>query len=95
MKFYSTRDLRNNSNEMWSDLLKEDVVLTYNGRPAGLVTSIPEGLFEETVTAVRRAKSWSAIQIMQKDAVKRGLNKMTDEEIEAEIAAARAEGIRG
>ena len=90
MNFYSVRDLRTHSKTMWSDLSAgKEVVLTNNGKPSALIIQIPEGNFDETLLAVRQAKAMMALNSMRTVAANNGY--MTDEEIEAEIAAARQE----
>ena len=90
MNFYSIRELRTDSKKMWQDLsVGKEVVLTNNGKPSALVIDIPEDSFEETVMAIRQAKAMIALNSMRAIAAKNGY--MTDEEIEAEITAARQE----
>lgn len=90
MNFYSVRDLRTDSKNMWTDLNRGDeVVLTVNGKPSALVIDIPEGSFDEVVQAVRQAKAMIALNNMRRKAAKAGF--MSDDEIESVIAAARSE----
>ena len=89
MNFYSVRDLRTDSKNMWTDLNRGDeVVLTNNGKPSALVIDIPEGSFDEVVQAVRQAKAMIALNNMRRKAAKAGF--MSDDEIESIIAAARS-----
>jgi len=89
MNFYSVRDLRTDSKNMWTDLNRGDeVVLTVNGKPSALVIDIPEGSFDEVVQAVRQAKAMIALNNMRRKAAKAGF--MSDDEIESVIAAARS-----
>ncbi|MDO4983154.1 MAG: type II toxin-antitoxin system Phd/YefM family antitoxin [Eubacteriales bacterium] len=89
MNFYSVRDLRTDSKQVWENLsVGGEVVITNNGRPSALMIDIPEGSFDEVVQAVRQAKAMIAFNSMRRKAATRGF--MTDEEIEAEINAARS-----
>ena len=88
MNFYTVRDLRTTPKSIWDDLSSDgEVVITKNGKPTALLIDIAEGGFEETVKAVRQAKAMLAFNSMRMKAAENGY--MTDEEIEAEISAAR------
>ena len=88
MNFYSVRDLRTDSKGLWENLSSGDeVVVTNNGKPSALMISIPEGCFDETVQAVRQARAMIAFNSMRQRSAFAGF--MSDEEIEAEINAAR------
>lgn len=88
MNFYSIRDLRTQSKNMWSDLENGDeVVLTNNGKPSAIMVNIPEGHFDETVQAIRQAKAMIALNNMRTKAAKEGY--LSDNEINALIKEAR------
>lgn len=88
MNFYTVRDLRTTPKVLWDDLSADgEVVITNNGRPTALLLDISDGSFEETVKAVRQMKAMVAFNSMRSKAAARGY--MSDEEIEAEIVAAR------
>lgn len=90
MNFYSIRDLRTESKNVWDSLSAGgEVVITNNGKPSALMIDIPEGSFDEIVQAVRQAKAMIAFNSMRRKAAMNGF--MTNEEIEAEINAARGE----
>lgn len=90
MNFYSVRDLRTESKKVWDNLSSgKEVVITNNGKPSALMIDIPDGSFDEIVEAVRQAKAMIAFNSMRRKAAQSGF--MTDEEIEAEINAARSE----
>ena len=90
MNFYSVRDLRTESKNVWENLSAGgEVVITNNGKPSALMIDIPDGGFDEIVQAVRQAKAMIAFNNMRRKAAQRGF--MTDAEIEAEISAARSE----
>ena len=88
MNFYSIRDLRTESKNVWENLSSGgEVCITNNGKPSALMIDIPEGSFDEIVQAVRQAKAMIAFNSMRHRAAMNGF--MTDEEIEAEIQTAR------
>ena len=77
MNFYTVRDLRTTPKSIWENLSADgEVIITNNGRPTAILFDIVDGSFEETVKAVRQAKAAAN-------------GYMSDEDIEAEIAAAR------
>ena len=88
MEFYSVRDLRTESKNVWENLsVGGEVVITNNGKPSALMINIPEGGFDEIVQAVRQAKAMIAFNSMRNKATMSGF--MSEEEIENEINAAR------
>jgi len=95
MRFISVRDLRGRSAEIWRNRLEErDMVVTSRGRPIALLTAISEDNFEESLAAVRSARAVAAVHAMQVRSEKLGLDKITMEEIDAEIEAHRRESGR-
>jgi len=92
MKFITVRDIRTSPAQIWKQLPEEqEMVITNNGRPIALLTPITDQSLEQTLSAVRRARATAAVQNMQKTARDTGLDRMTDEEIDEEIRAARRE----
>ena len=88
MNFYSVRDLRTTPESLWETLVADgEVVITNNGKPTALLLNIADGSFEETLKAVRQAKAMIAFNAMRSKAAEKGF--LSDEEIKAEIAAAR------
>ena len=88
MNFYSMRDLRTESKNVWSDLSNgAEVILTNNGRPSAIMIDIPEGNFDEVIQAVRQAKAMIALNNIRLKAARSGF--MSDEEIESLIDEAR------
>ena len=88
MEFYSVRDLRTDSKNMWRTLSsRREVVLTNNGKPAALMIDVSNSDFEQVLQAVRQAKAMIAFNTMRATAAENGY--MTEEDIEAEISAAR------
>jgi antitoxin (DNA-binding transcriptional repressor) of toxin-antitoxin stability system len=90
MTFFSARDLRTIPKNVWECLSEDgEAVITNNGKPVALMVNIAEGNFEETLKSVRQARAMIAFNSMRNKAAKAGF--MSDEEIEAEIIAARKE----
>lgn len=88
MNFYTVRDLRTTPKKIWDNLSADgEVVITNNGKPTAILFDIADGSFEETLKAVRQAKAVIAFNSMRAKAAARGY--MSDDEIEAEIDAAR------
>ena len=91
MNFYSVRDLRTTQKAIWEKLEQDgEVVITNNGKPSALLFDIGDRDLEETLKAVRQAKAMMAFNSMRGKAAAKGY--LSEEEIEAEIAAARQEG---
>jgi hypothetical protein len=49
---------------------------------------------EESLSVIRRARAMTAVAKLQKESVKRGLDRMRSSQIEAEIAAVRRKRAR-
>ena len=65
------------------------IVLTNNGKPSMLVFDITGQDFEDLIDVLNRAQAMRLLDEIQMQAVRGGLNTMTMEEIDAEIAAHR------
>jgi antitoxin (DNA-binding transcriptional repressor) of toxin-antitoxin stability system len=90
MKFISVRDLRTTPAQVWKDLdYEKEIVITNNGRPIALLTPLSEENLEESLKAVRQARAIAAIKKIQASSIREGKNKITEEEIEREIAETR------
>lgn len=88
MKFVSSREIRVNPRPVFESLEEEnEVVVTAHGKPVALMVGVSGEDLEETLRFLRRAKAQAAVSRMRASA-----DRMGDEEIEAEIKAARGEG---
>jgi len=65
------------------------IVLTNNGKPSMLVFDITGQDFENLIDTLNRAEAMRLLEEIQMQAVRGGLNSMTMDEIEAEVAAHR------
>ncbi len=90
MRFVGVRDLRLRPREVWKKLREEgELVLTMNGKPMAVIAEVSEDTLEQTLRAVRRLRFKMSLAAIQTHSVSKGLDKMSMEEIDAEIAAAR------
>lgn len=91
MKFYTVEELKSIPEEILGSLTAiNDAVITKNGKPAAMIIKITNDDFDETVNTIKQAKGMRAFNLLRQQ-VKESGNYMTDEEINAEIAAARRE----
>ena len=92
MKFMSIRDLRNESGLIQRTVEEENVTLTSNGKPFALVVGLGESEDPaELELAIVQARALQAVSRIRRRSRQLGLDRMTMEEIDAEIRAARAE----
>ena len=90
MHFISIRELRIKPGEVWKRLQSEhDLVLTSNGKPIAVLTDANEDSLERKLDVLRRERLRTAIEHIRSVAHDTGLDKITMEEIDAEIAAVR------
>lgn len=90
MKFITVRDLRGRSGQVWTKLARErDVILTSNGKPIAILSSVSEETLEESLAAVRRARAVAAVEKLQRQSIQAGTNVLSPAEITSEIKAAR------
>lgn len=95
MKFLSVRDLRGKSAEIWKLLPKErEMVITSNGRPVAILAAITESNLEESLSAFRQARAVEAVVSLQRKSVEQGTDKLSMDEINAEIKAVRKKRLR-
>lgn len=69
----------------------EELVLTRDGKPFALIVHTDAAGLEESLLALRAARLGQTLAAMRQGASERGLDQISDEEIEAEIAAVRRE----
>ena len=90
MRFLTVRDLRNKSAQVWKDLADEqEMIITNNGRPVAILSSINEKNLEISLNAIRRTRVIEAVSSIQKESIKKGTNKITIDEINQEIKKVR------
>jgi antitoxin (DNA-binding transcriptional repressor) of toxin-antitoxin stability system len=90
MKFISVRDLRGKSAEVWKNLPRErEMIVTSNGRPIAILSAVDESSLEESLSAFRQARAVEAVMSLQRQSVAQGRDRITMEEIDAEIKTVR------
>jgi antitoxin (DNA-binding transcriptional repressor) of toxin-antitoxin stability system len=90
MKFITVRELRGRPGEVWTKLARDkDLILTSNGKPIAILSAVSEDTVERSLVALRRARAIAAVEALQSRSVAAGTDKLSLEEIQAEIAAAR------
>lgn len=90
MRFLTVRDLRNKSGQVWKDLLEEqEMIITNNGRPIAILSSINETNLETSLNSIRRSRLIEAVSSIQQDSIKKGKDKLTIDDINQEIKDAR------
>ena len=95
MKFISVRDLRSKSAQVWKQLPQErEMIITSNGRPIAIIAAISDSDLEESLSAFRQARAVEAVVSLQRRSVEMGTDKMTMDEIDAEIKAVRRKRAR-
>ena len=92
MRFISVREFKSKSGKAWKSLGEAgDVVLTNNGRPVAMLSSVSEGGVEDSLAALRKARAILAVQRIQARSVTLGLDKMSLRDIDKEIGEVRRE----
>lgn len=95
MDFVTVREFRTEPGKVWQKLEAEkELVITKNGKPFALLTATMPNTLEDDLKALRRARAITAVEAIRRRAAERGLDKMTLDEINAEVAAARKEKMR-
>ncbi len=91
VQFVSARDLRNRSGEVWNKLKQAgELVVTSNGKPIAILSDFDEkDDLEMRLKDIRTARAARALDNMQQKAADKGLDKLSDEEIDDEIKKVR------
>jgi hypothetical protein len=92
MEFLSVRDLSKSPKFAFDKLAADGkAVITNNGRPEAIMVKVDASSFESTLSILQQLEFAQAIANMQQESLRNGNSKMTLDEINAEIAAARRE----
>ncbi len=95
MRFVSVRELRGQSAAVWKTLAREkDLIVTSNGKPIALLSAMSGETLEESLSALRRARSQAAATAMQQASVRMGADRLSLQDINAEIDATRRQRSR-
>ena len=90
MKFLSVRDLRGNSARVWRELPDEgEMVVTSNGRPVAVLSTVDETTVERSLADWRRVRATRVISETQRESVRKGADRLSMDDIDSEIAKAR------
>ena len=90
MRFVTVRELRAKSSQVLRDLPEEgEVVITSNGHPVAVLAPVKEAGLEETIRAFRRARAVEAVAALQQASAESGRERITMDEIDAEIQEVR------
>ncbi|MDR1807483.1 MAG: type II toxin-antitoxin system prevent-host-death family antitoxin [Propionibacteriaceae bacterium] len=91
MEFFTARDLKTRPGAIWEAMAAGgEAVLTNNGRPAAVMVGLDDTIgLDETLRSFRRARALTNLEALRRQAAARG--PVTQDEIDAEIAAARAD----
>ncbi len=90
MDFVSVRELRTRSAAVWDALGKEkDLVVTSNGKPIAVLSATTASTLEASLAALRQARAQLAVAAMQQRAQETGSDKLTLDDVNAEIEAVR------
>ena len=90
MDFVSVRELRTQSAAVWDALGKEkDLVVTSNGKPIAVLSATTASTLEASLAALRQARAQLAVAAMQQRAQETGSDKLTLDDVNAEIEAVR------
>ena len=92
MDYVTVRELRAQSGKIWERIdAGEEIVVTRNGKPFALLLHTEPNEVEEALRVHRAARFGAVLDRIQAHAKAKGLNRITEKEIEAEIAASRKE----
>ena len=92
MEFVTVGELRTDSARIWDQIAAgKEFVITRNGKPFALMVPTKPSEVESNLRALRGARFGAALDEMHRHAAETGLDKITLEDINAEIAAARKE----
>ena len=90
MRFISVRDLRGKAAEIWKRIaVEKEMVITSNGHPIAILSQVSENDLEGSLAAIRKARAIQAVESMQLSSVKKGLDRVSLDAINAEIKAVR------
>lgn len=90
MCFVTVRDLRNKPAKIRETLSTEqDVILTANGKPFAIMSSISEDTLESSLSMMRRIRTEQAVAALQRQSLETGRDRITSREIDEEIRTVR------
>ena len=92
MDYVTVRDFRTSPKAVWEKLDRDgSLVITNKGRPSAIMLEADSETLDEKLAAIRQAEAMRVVNAMRLQSVRNGNALMSMEEIDAEIAAVRAE----
>jgi len=90
MKFIPSRDFRLRPGEVWADLEKErELVVTSHGQPVAIMMPVTGQDLESKLRMIRSVQLQETIRKVQRRSARKGLDRTTMKDIDAEIRKAR------
>lgn len=90
MDFVTAREVRSESAKVWKKIeAGEEMVVTRNGKPFALLVHIEPSEVEEKLRALRWSRFDRLLTEQHQRSTKAGLDKLTTDDVGAEIAAVR------
>ncbi len=90
MKFITIRELRQDTAKLKGMLKKSDkLVLTSNGKPIALMTTVEEDSLEDEIIALRRARAMQALERTRSRSMEKGMDRLSMEEVDGIISRGR------
>jgi uncharacterized heparinase superfamily protein len=90
MDYVSVRELRSAPKQVWEKLSRSGkVVLTNNGKPKAVMFEVDAATLSETLAAFEQAEATRLLGSIHLDSLRNGTDRLTMEEIDAEIADVR------
>jgi hypothetical protein len=95
MKFISSRELSIKPSKVYKELERSGkLIVNHNGKPRALMLNIDEDSFEGLLAAVNKALAEYHVSLLRERAKEKGLDELTDTEIENIIKKARQKARR-
>ena len=94
MKFVTVRELRGRTSELWDELERQrELIVTGNGKPIAILSATDAESLERSLQNICRCRAADALSYLQRDAARRGLDQLTMDDVDEEIARSRG-GVR-
>lgn len=88
IRYVRSKEIRSNPAILWKE---NETIITSNGKPKAIVIRI-ENDIESTLAAFRQVKAMRAVEKMRLISKQKGLDKISDEEIDKVIDEEQGEG---
>ena len=92
MKFITSREIKTNPSILWKDLDKDNMIITVNGKPKGIVIEAVEPI-ELLLSIIRQVKAQIALEKLRISVLENKFDKLTEQEIQDEIKKVRNQKI--